>query len=143
MSAPNEIAASAERENEAIVLRYVDGWTTMDAEKILSCLHDDIAYMVYDGGPIHKGKDKILEVITEFFKKWQKIEFEVKRISVMGNVTMHERAEDYLGVEGQDDWHFHVTSLLAFKDGKITLWRDYGTPGERQNSPGAGPPPNN
>jgi limonene-1,2-epoxide hydrolase len=111
----------------------------MDAEKILSCLNDDVAYTVYEGGPTHIGKDKILEIITAFFRKWKKIEFEVKRISVMGNVTMHERAEDYHGVNGQDNWHFHVTSLLVFKDGKITLWRDYGTPGERQAAPGASP----
>ena len=137
---PNEIAAAVERENEATVLRYIEGWTTMDADKIISCLHDDIAYMVYEGGPTHEGKDKIHEVVTAFFKKWKKIEFDVKRMSIMGNVTMHERAEDYHGVEGQEDWHFHVTSLLVFKDGKIIIWRDYGTPGERQESPGAGPP---
>lgn len=140
MSAPNEIAAAAERDNEATVLRYVEGWTTMDADKIVSCLHDDITYMVYEGGPIHEGKDKIHEVVTAFFKQWARIEFNVKRMSVMGNVTMHERAEDYHGVEGQGDWHFHVTSLLVFKDGKIIIWRDYSTPGERQESPGAGPP---
>jgi limonene-1,2-epoxide hydrolase len=61
-------------------------------------------------------------------------------MSVMGNVTMHERSEDYHGVEGQEDWHFHVTSLLVFQDGKIFNWHDYGTPGERALSPGAGPP---
>jgi len=139
-NAPNEIAAAVERENEATVLRYIEGWTTKDADKIISCLHDDIAYMVYEGGPTHEGKDKIHEVVTAFFKNWKKIEFDVKRMSIMGNVTMHERAEDYHGVEGQEDWHFHVTSLLVFKDGKIIIWRDYSTPGERQESPGAGPP---
>ena len=37
MPAPNEIAASAERENEAIVLRYVDGWTTVASRFLRSC----------------------------------------------------------------------------------------------------------
>jgi len=38
MPAPNEIAASVERENEAIVLRYVEGCTTikMGSNRIFS-----------------------------------------------------------------------------------------------------------
>lgn len=46
----------------------------MDVDKIISCLHDDVTYVVYDGGPMHEGKEKIRAVITAFFKRWNKIE---------------------------------------------------------------------
>jgi limonene-1,2-epoxide hydrolase len=99
---------------------------------LLEYLHDDVAYMVYEGGPVHRGPVRVGEAVRPFMARFGRIEFRILRLEVMGSVVIHERTEDYYAPGGQLDTHFHVVGMLMIKDGRIAVWRDYTMPGATQ-----------
>jgi limonene-1,2-epoxide hydrolase len=88
--------------------------------------------MVYEGGPVHTGHAAVEGAVRPFLAKYERVEFEILRMSAIGPVVSHERTENYYGPGGKLDTHFHVVGLLVIKDGKIVLWRDYSYPGAEQ-----------
>ncbi len=135
MTDTQSIAATTEQENEAIARQFVQAWSDMDVDAICSMLAEDIVYMIYEGGPVETGIEAIRERLTVFMKRWKKVEFQIGRLNVIGPLVIHERIEDYRGADGHPDWHFEVAAMLVIKDGKISIWRDYGSPGGHQSSP--------
>jgi len=123
-----------EADNEALTRRFNAAWSDKDVEGIVSCVADDVVYMVHEGGRMLHGKEEVRATLTNFMKLWKKIEFQILGLHVMGPLVIHERTEYYTGVEGQPDWSFWVAALLIIKDGKIVIWRDYSMPGKKQIS---------
>lgn len=126
--------AEVEAANEQIARSFMADWSTRDADTLIAYLADDVVYQIYDGGPVRNGTAEVRESLERFFKIWRRIEFFVERLTVMGPIVVNERREEYDGIEGQDDWRFHVASLFVIERGKIKLWRDYGLPGKKQIS---------
>jgi limonene-1,2-epoxide hydrolase len=131
------IASKVERENETIARLFVQAWCNKDVEGICSLLAADVVYMIYEGGPVEHGVGAIRIRLNAFMKRWSKIDFKIGRFYGVGPLVIHERIEDYHGADGHPDWHFEVASMLVIKNGKIEIWRDYGSPGGRQSSPQA------
>ena len=128
-------AAAVERENKAVTRRFIHAWNERDVEGVCSLLAEDVVYMIYDGGPVEHGIPAVRSRLALFMKRWEKIEFKIRRLNAVGPLVIHERIEDYYGADGHPDWHFEVAAMLVIEDGKISLWRDYGLPGGRQSSP--------
>ncbi len=126
-----------EEENERIAREFVDGWSQKDVDKILAHVADDVVYMVHEKGRTLQGKEEVRNVLTNFMKLWDKIEFNILKLQVMGPLVIHERTEDYAGKGDQPDWHFWVAALLVIRDGKIEIWRDYNVPGKKQDLGGS------
>ncbi len=124
--------AELEQVNENVARAFMADWSTRDAGTLLSYLADDVEYQIYEGGPIRRGKAEVRESLDRFFKHWRRVEFFVERLTVIGPVVVNERREEYDGVEGQDDWRFHVASVFVLENGKIRHWRDYSMPGKQQ-----------
>jgi limonene-1,2-epoxide hydrolase len=133
----NPLLARIERDNEALTRRFCAAWSAMDAGGIVGCLADDCIYQVYENGPIKRGVPEIHATLVEFFRRWQKIEFVIYRLTAMGHFVIHERTERYTGRDGHPDWEFNVTGLLWIQNGRIRRWRDDGLPGARQIFSGA------
>lgn len=121
-----------EQANAALVERFNQAWSDRDCDALLSLLSDDVAYMVYDDGPVHKGPAAVGKAVGRFMAKFARIEFRILRMNVIGPVVIHERTEDYYAPDGKRDTHFHVCGLIVIKNDKIVLWRDYAIPGAEQ-----------
>lgn len=121
-----------EAENESITRAFNEAWSARDCDRLLPLLADDVHYMVYEGGPEHVGHAAIENAVRPFMAKYERIEFAIKRLNVMGPVVSHERTEHYYGPDGQLDTRFEVVGLLVIKNGRIVIWRDYSLPGATQ-----------
>jgi len=132
MMQPDDDLNQVERDNESITRTFNDAWSARDCDLLLTLLADDVRYMVYEGGPEHVGHAAIEHAVRPFMAKYNRIEFSIKRLSVMGPVVSHERTEHYYGPDGQLDTRFEVVGLLVIKDGKVVIWRDYSLPGATQ-----------
>lgn len=121
-----------EADNDSITRVFNQAWSARDCDRLLTLLADDVRYMVYEGGPEHVGPAAIERAVRPFMGKFERIEFAIKRLSVIGSVVSHERTEHYYGPDGQLDTRFEVVGLLVIKDGKIIVWRDYSLPGATQ-----------
>lgn len=128
MQKPTEL----ELENMAVARAFNECWSDRDCDRLLTLLADDVAYMVYEGGPVHVGHAAIEGAVRPFMAKFERAEFKIVRMQAMGPVVTHERMEDYYAPGGELDTHFHVISLLVIQNGKILLWRDYTCPGAEQ-----------
>lgn len=124
--------AEIEADNERIARAFMADWSTRNADRLLEYLADDVVYQIYEGGPVRHGKAEVRESLERFFRHWRRVEFFVERLTVIGPLVINERREEYDGVEGQEDWRFHVASLFAINAGRIELWRDYSLPGAKQ-----------
>lgn len=124
--------ARLERSNEELARAFMRDWSTRDADVLLGYLADDVVYQIYEGGPVRNGKAEVRESLERFFKHWRRVEFFVERLTVIGPIVVNERREEYDGVEGQQDWRFHVASVFVIDDGKIKHWRDYSMPDKEQ-----------
>lgn len=122
----------AERDSESVTRMFNEAWSARDCDGLLQLLADDVRYMVYEGGPEHTGPAAIERAVRPFMAKYSRIEFVIKRLTVIGPVVSHERTEHYYGPDGQLDTRFAVVGLLVIKDGRIVLWRDYSLPGATQ-----------
>ncbi len=128
----NPTLERVERDNESLVRSFCAAWSAMDPDRIVAHLAPDCVYQVYENGPIKRGVPEIHATLVDFMKRWRRIEFEVFRMSAMGNFVLHERCERYTGRDGHPDWEFNVTGLLLIENGMIRRWRDDGLPGARQ-----------
>ena len=128
----NPVLARAEAENERIARQFLADWSTLSADAICKHLADDCVYLIYEGGPVRRGVAEIHETLTRFMTRWQRIDFIVYRLHVLGELVINERREIYVGKDGHPDWEFNVTGLLRIRNGRIEAWRDYSLPGARQ-----------
>ncbi|MFQ5634581.1 MAG: nuclear transport factor 2 family protein [Gammaproteobacteria bacterium] len=128
---PQDLAA-VEAANERIARAFMADWSMRDADTLVAYLADDIVYQIYDGGPIRNGLAEVRDSLQRFFGHWRRVEFFVERLSVIGPIVVNERREEYDGIEGQQDWRFHVAGLFVIENGRIRQWRDYSLPGKEQ-----------
>jgi uncharacterized protein (TIGR02246 family) len=128
MSQPTEI----EQANMGVARAFNECWSNRDCDRLLTLLAEDVAYMVYEGGPVHVGVAAVEGAVRPFLAKYERVDFQIVRMEAMGPVVIHERTEDYYAPGGERDTHFHVIGLLVVQDGKISLWRDYSYPGAEQ-----------
>jgi limonene-1,2-epoxide hydrolase len=124
--------AALEQANAELTRFFNQAWSDRDCDRLLTCLADDVRYMVYEGGPVHTGPAAVDQAVRRFMRKFSRIEFRILRLQVMGSVVIHERTEDYYAPSGERDTHFHVVGLLVIKNERIVLWRDYSMPGAEQ-----------
>jgi len=132
MTLSGNILDEVERDNESIVQAFNEAWSARDCDRLLTLLADDVRYMVYEGGPEHVGPAPIECAVRSFMAKFDRIEFAIQRLTVIGPVVSHQRTEHYYGPSGLLDTRFEVVSLLVIKDRKIVIWRDYSLPGATQ-----------
>jgi limonene-1,2-epoxide hydrolase len=127
-----QILSDVERTNEAVTRKFNQAWSDRSCDQLMPLLAETVAYMVYEGGPTHVGPAAVEGAVRPFLAKFERVEFEILRLNVIGPVVIHERTERYYAPGGELDTRFHVVGLLVIKDGKIEVWRDYAIPGVEQ-----------
>ncbi len=132
MAEDNQMLHDVEQTNEAVTRAFCQAWCDRSCDQLMPLLAENISYMVYEGGPTHVGHAAVEGAVRPFLAKFGRVEFEVPRLTVIGDLVIHERVEDYYAPDGERDSHFHVVGLLQIRNGKIETWRDYGMPGGEQ-----------
>jgi len=125
-------AAATEAAMGELLRRFIAAWSAADSAALMELLADDLRYLVYDGGPVHEGREEVGRVIARFMARFDRIEFRVLRSVCMAPVIVHERTEHYYAPGGELDTRFQVVGVLRIRDGRIADWRDYAVPGVEQ-----------
>jgi limonene-1,2-epoxide hydrolase len=125
-------AADVERVNRELAVTFNEAWSGKDCDTLMTLLSDDVAYMVYEGGPVHQGPAAVEQAVRPFMARFGQIRFRILRLEVMGPIVIHERTEHYYAPDGELDTRFHVIGMLVIKDDRIIIWRDYSMPGAEQ-----------
>jgi limonene-1,2-epoxide hydrolase len=132
MNNNNIDVAAVEQANADLTRAFNQAWSDRDCDTLLTYLHDEVAYMVYEGGPVHVGTAAVAGAVRPFMAKFERIEFEILRLQTIGSCVIHERTENYYASGGSLDTRFHVVGLLVIQNNKINMWRDYSFPGAEQ-----------
>lgn len=123
-----------EKKNEKLVNDFCASWSTIDIEQIVAFFDDKIIYQMFEGMPDIKGKDAFKERIEPFFSSIERVQWDILRSHVIGNLVINERVDNFYRSDDKPDMHFPVAGLFVVKNGKIVLWRDYSMPKEAQTA---------
>lgn len=121
-----------EQTNEAIARAFCQAWSDRSCDQLMPLLAESITYVLYEGGPKFVGLVAVEEVVRPFMARFERVEFEILRLNVIGPVVIHERTEHFYAPGGELDTRFHIVGQLLIKSGKIESWRDYAIPGAEQ-----------
>ena len=123
--------SAIEKANEKVVNDFCAAWETLDMDKLLSFMDDNIVFRMIDTAPFIEGKEAIRDGIQGFLASRTSARFEMLRSTVIGNIVVNERI-DHFGKESGPADAFHITGVFLVKNGKIVEWRDYMMPAGSQ-----------
>jgi limonene-1,2-epoxide hydrolase len=110
-------------ENAAIkiVEDFIDSWKSVDVERILGFLSDDVFYHNIPMEPLNG-----IAATRAFFQSMGTLdsaEWEVRNIAANGNVVLTERVDNFV-ISGKP-LSIPVMGVFEIENGKIKAWRDY------------------
>jgi limonene-1,2-epoxide hydrolase len=115
---------AAEKANVQVVNAFCAAWATGDVAKITSYMTEDVIFR-NRATPAMVGRQASFDRITNVFKQYPKIEFEVIESWARGSIVMDER-KDWLYQAGKEKRLIHLVGVFVMRDGKIAEWTDYG-----------------
>ena len=124
--------ATLEAEKEKIVNNFCATWSSKDASQLTAYLDDEIEYHMFEGAPPINGKDSFSAKLQPFMSSMRKIQWDILRSTVMGDIILNERIDHFYRKEGseQPENHFHIVGVFLVRDGKIKYWKDYNLSGQ-------------
>ncbi len=121
-------ASAVEKANEELTRKLCADIATLDVDKLAGYLDDSFRFQLIEGQPIIEGKEKFLGFIKGFAGPFERAEFIVHRLHVLGNLVITDRTDHFFAREGGKDQTFKVTGFHWIKDGKFFEWKDYSLP---------------
>lgn len=107
---------------QTIVGQFLAAIERQDIEGALSLLAEDCVYDNVPIGPV-TGREAVRSILGPLLAGASRVEWEVLRESVSGNVVFNERIDRFELPHGLVS--LPVTGVWEVHDEKITLWRDY------------------
>ncbi|HWS73594.1 MAG TPA: nuclear transport factor 2 family protein [Quisquiliibacterium sp.] len=108
--------------NEKIILDFIDAWSRLDAEEIVSYFAEDGIYHNMPTKPV-QGREQLRAFIGGFLKPWTSTQWDVLNLVSKGDVVIAERLDrTEAGAKKVD---LPCCGVFEMKDGKIKVWRDY------------------
>jgi limonene-1,2-epoxide hydrolase len=113
-------------DNDTLVRDFVDAFNTMDADRLVPFLHDEVTFRNYGDDEIH-GRERVLKVWAGVFSNFEQVKFETVHQAVNGEVVI---AEQVHGLALPDGPLAPIMNMAVYeiRDGKIATWRDYSNP---------------
>lgn len=110
--------------NASITTDFINAWTAMDLDAIMSFFTEDAVYINIPMEPVNNGKAEIRAFIEGFMGATTAMEFIIhNQVEGSDGIVMNERT-DRLEMGGK--WvELPVMGVFEFRDGKICAWRDY------------------
>jgi uncharacterized protein len=123
---------SATREaNKQALRRAMDGIGALDLDAVLAELHDDIRFeLPYEEAVPDSGQDGIRDLLASMFVMFGKFDMTLTDIYdlVDPNMLVARYRGDALGRDKPVVYQNDYLGVFEFRDGKITLWREYDNP---------------
>lgn len=112
----------SEANNIETIKAFIDAWTRLDADEIVSFFTDDGVYHNMPIEPV-QGKDALKVFIQRFIADWTSTEWDLLNIAASGNIVMAERLDRTMVGETKVD--LPCCGVFEMSNGKIAVWRDY------------------
>lgn len=109
-------------QNAEIVREFIQVWSELDPDKLVSYFTPDGVYHNMPMGPV-AGQDNLRKFISEFLSGWTATDWELLNLLESGDVVIAERM-DRTQV-GDKRVNLPCCGVFEMRDGKIAVWRDY------------------
>jgi limonene-1,2-epoxide hydrolase len=116
--------------NEAAFLGLIRSWAEGGSErlhaKILELFTDETVW-IQPGLPTATGADEAIAIVQTWGAAFSNYELDVRHVAATddGNAVLIERFETFRNPDGSVFLALPVVGVAEFRDGKITLWREY------------------
>ena len=118
-----------EKANVELVNRFCADWSKKDATLLTEYLADDIVYQMFEGQPDIVGKEAFIKTLDGFLNGLVEVDWEMVRSYAIGDMVMNERVDHFVAETEDRSMHFDIIDIFRVRDGKISVWRDFGLPG--------------
>jgi limonene-1,2-epoxide hydrolase len=109
-------------DNVQIIQEFIDAWSELDVDKLVSYFTEDGIYHNMPTAPI-QGHDNLKAFIAGFTANWTKTEWDTLHITGSGDVVFAERLDRTQAGEVSVD--LPCCGVFEMENGKIKVWRDY------------------
>ena len=109
-------------QNAEIVQEFIQVWSDLDADKLVSYFTPDGVYHNMPMGPV-AGQDNLRNFISEFLSTWTATDWELLNLVESGDVVIAERVDKTQVGDKRVD--LPCCGVFEMRDGKIAVWRDY------------------
>jgi limonene-1,2-epoxide hydrolase len=123
------VQTEQEKANVELVDRFCADWAKKDARLLTEYLADDIVYQMFEGQPDIVGKEAFVKALDGFLKSMVEVDWEMVRSYAIGDMVMNERVDHFVAETEDRSMHFDIIGIFRIRDGKISVWRDFGLPG--------------
>jgi len=123
------VQTEQEKANVELVNRFCADWSKKDATLLTEYLADDIVYQMFEGQPDIVGKEAFIKALDGFLKGLVEVDWEMVRSYAIGDMVMNERVDHFVAETEDRSMHFDIIGIFRVRDGKISVWRDFGLPG--------------
>lgn len=111
-----------EAQNIETIRAFVDAWSRLDVDELVSYFTEDGVYHNMPLQPV-QGQAALKGFIQKFIADWSSTEWDLLAISASGNTVFAERL-DRTKV-GEISVDLPCCGVFEMSDGKIAVWRDY------------------
>jgi ketosteroid isomerase-like protein len=117
--------------NKQALRRAMAGISALDLDAVLAELHDDVRFeLPYEEAVPDSGRDGIRDLLASMFVMFGKFDMTVTDIYELldPNMVVARYRGDALGRDKPVVYQNDYLGVFEFRDGKITLWREYDNP---------------
>ena len=108
--------------NEKIITEFIEAWSRLDADELVSYFTEDGTYHNMPMQPV-SGKENIGNFIRGFISSWTSTRWDILNIVSRGDVVIAERLDRT--ESGDKSVDLPCTGIFEMENGKIKVWRDY------------------
>ena len=109
-------------QNAEIVRAFIESWSTLDVDRIVSFFAEDGVYHNMPIDPV-QGHEALKVFIGAFLADWTATDWDIITLIAQGDTVFAERL-DRIRV-GATDVSLPCCGVFEIRDGKIATWRDY------------------
>ncbi|MBW2623657.1 MAG: nuclear transport factor 2 family protein [Deltaproteobacteria bacterium] len=109
-------------ENERIIKEFIEAWSRLDAEELLTYFTEDAIYHNMPAQPV-SGKETIGNFIRGFISGWTSTQWDILHIVSKEDVVVAERVDRTKA--GDKSIDLPCVGVFEMENGKIKVWRDY------------------
>jgi len=114
--------------NERAFLRLVRSWERGGLDAVCAAIRElftDTTVWVQPGLPTATGPDEAVAIVETWGAASVGYELEVRHVASTDDAVLVERVETFRGADGSVFLTLPVVGVAEFRDGKITVWREY------------------
>jgi limonene-1,2-epoxide hydrolase len=114
--------------NEQAYLGLVRSWERGGAAEVCATIRElftDATVWVQPGLPTTTGPDEAIAIVQSWGSGFASYEVEIRHVASTDTAVLVERFETFKNADGSIFLALPVVGVAEFRDGKITVWREY------------------